>query len=89
MAKPDRHRVRQAKLIGSTMAVGDEIARHRGDELLEERCVWATAVDRLVPPAELAALVDAMAPGPVTVLDVADEFDVDWVTARQACARLG
>lgn len=56
---------------------------------LEERCVRAETVRRLVPPAELAALVARMAPDPVLVIDVADEFDVDHRTARAACAQLG
>lgn len=55
----------------------------------EERWVRAETARRLVPPAELAELVAALAPEPVTVLDVADAFDVDRCTARQACSRLG
>jgi hypothetical protein len=55
----------------------------------EERWVWAETVRRLVPPAELVALVERMAPDPVTVVDVADHFDVDQVVARKACAQLG
>lgn len=47
------------------------------------------ATRRLVPPAELLDLVAAMAPDPVLVIDVADEFDVDQRIARQACALLG
>lgn len=54
----------------------------------EERWVRAETVRRLVPPDQLAALVER-APGPLTVVDVADEFDVDWRTARAACARIG
>jgi hypothetical protein len=55
----------------------------------EERMVWRLTVERLVPPAELVELVGRVAPGPVTVLDVAEEFDVDLRVARLACARLG
>lgn len=52
---------------------------------IEERSVQRQAIRRLVPPAALIDLIAAMAPNPVTVVDIADHFDVDWHTARMAC----
>lgn len=54
----------------------------------EERAVQRETVRRLIPPSRLERLVNQMTPDPVTVLDIADEFDVDARTARHACARL-
>jgi hypothetical protein len=44
---------------------------------------------RLVPPAQILALALRFDPDPLFVVDVAEEFDVDWIKARRACARLG
>lgn len=44
---------------------------------LEEEQVWRTALDRLAPPAEVAAFLAARSTvGPVTVADLAEEFDL-------------
>ena len=56
---------------------------------IEERCVERETVRRLVPPDDLMTLVHVLAPDPVTVIDVADWFDVDWRTARAACSLVG
>lgn len=55
----------------------------------EERAVHLETVRRLIPPTRLEQLINQMTPEPVTVLDIADEFDVDPRTARAASARLG
>lgn len=52
---------------------------------IEERSVQREAIRRLVPPAALVDLIASMAPSPVTVVDIADHFDVDPHTARMAC----
>lgn len=44
---------------------------------LEEERVWRAALDRLAPPEEVRRFVGARASvGPVTVADLADEFDL-------------
>lgn len=52
---------------------------------VEERCVWAETVDRLVPPGQLAALVDQGMP--LMLWELCDHFDIDHQTAKLAVAR--
>ena len=77
------------ELVHDERRICDTSSNPDGLVQLAERCVKRQATRRRVPPAELLALVAAMATDPVLVIDVADGFDVDQRTARQACALLG
>jgi hypothetical protein len=55
----------------------------------EERMVAREAARRLVPPAELVALIRAMDGEPLELWEISDHFDVDQRTARLACALIG
>lgn len=56
---------------------------------LEEERVWRTALRRLAPPAEVAAFLERRSTsGPVTVQDLAEEFDLsDEAAVRVAALR--
>ena len=56
---------------------------------LEEERVWRIALRRLAPPGEVAAFVRARATvGPVTIHDVAEEFDLSTAGAKRALVLL-
>lgn len=89
LTRRERRWVLAHELIHDESGIGYTSATPRLLVEMEERCVRVETVRRLVPSAELAALVTRPAPEPVLVIDVADEFDVDHRTARHACAQLG
>ncbi|MFN8018188.1 MAG: hypothetical protein U0P45_08700 [Acidimicrobiales bacterium] len=56
---------------------------------LEEERVWRAALVRLAPPEQVQAFVRARATvGPVTLQDLADEFDLSAEAARRLVALL-
>lgn len=56
---------------------------------VEERAVDREVVRRLVPPAELLALLEVSLPLVLEAWEIAEYFDVDRRTARAALARVG
>ncbi|MBX3313324.1 MAG: hypothetical protein KF906_03300 [Actinobacteria bacterium] len=54
----------------------------------EEAIVWLEALDRLVPPADVAAFLARRATtGPVSVAELAEEFDLSDDGAQRVAAR--
>ena len=83
-----RREVLAHELVHAERRVGWPEASAATMELEEER-VWRIALRRLAPPAELVAFIRARSSvGPVTVADVAEEFDLSPVAARRAVALL-
>ena len=87
LGRRERCEVLAHELVHAERGVGWPEASAATMELEEER-VWREALDRLVPPDELEAfLVRRATVGPVTVHDVAEEFDLS-AGAAQRVARL-
>lgn len=71
-----RRAVLAHELVHAERGVGWPAASAATMQLEEER-VWRAALDRLAPPAEVRRFVAARSSvGPVTVADLADEFDL-------------
>lgn len=78
-----RREVLAHELVHAERGVGWPQATAATMELEEER-VWRVALDRLAPPAEVQAfLVRRATVGPVTVADLAEEFDLSLGAARR------
>lgn len=71
-----RNEVLAHELVHAERGIGFPLATEATMELEEER-VWRTALDRLAPPDELRAFVERRSTaGPVSVTDLAEEFDL-------------
>ena len=82
-----RREVLAHELVHVERGVGWPAATSATMQLEEER-VWRIALRRLAPPAEIARFVRSRATvGPVTIADLADEFDLSLEAAARA-ARL-
>jgi hypothetical protein len=78
-----RREVLAHELVHAERGVGWPHATAATMELEEER-VWRIALARLAPPAEVTAfLVERASVGPVTVADVAEEFDLSPAAAER------
>jgi hypothetical protein len=71
-----RRAVLAHELVHAERGIGWPAATAATMELEEER-VWRTALDRLAPPEEVRRFAERRSSvGPVTVADLADEFDL-------------
>lgn len=82
-----RRAVLAHELVHVERGIGWPLATAATMQLEEER-VWRTAIDRLAPPDAVRAFVEARATGgPVTVEDLAEEFDLPPDIAARVAAR--
>lgn len=81
-----RREVLGHELVHVERGVGWPAATAATMEIEEER-VWRTAIDRLAPPDEVDAFLRRRGTvGPVTLHDVADEFDLSLEAAERVAA---
>ena len=76
LGRRERREVLAHELVHAERGVGWPAASAATMELEEER-VWRIALERLAPPAEVARFLERRGSvGPVTVADLAEEFDL-------------
>jgi hypothetical protein len=82
-----RNEVLAHELVHAERGIGRPLATDATMQLEEER-VWRIALDRLAPPAEVRAFVERRSTvGPVSIDDLAEEFDLSPESAARV-ARL-
>ena len=86
--RQSRREVLAHELVHAERGIGWPVATAATMQLEEER-VWRIAMERLVPSDELHRFIERQSTvGPVTLDDVADEFDLSPDGARRVAARI-